>query len=191
METIEEWRVIPSHKNYEASNLGRIRRGVPSQCSEAGQIIKPFFAGTKDKQRYSFKAYSDGAKKTVRVHVSICEAFKGERPEGYVCCHNDGDWCNNHISNLRWDTRKGNSSDQLAHGTMPAGEDHCNSKLTWRQVGQIRQLRRGSNLTLAEIAEMYNVTAPNIRSIVNYATWKLKYQPEVYTYTPYQPPTES
>ena len=46
----------------------------------------------------------------------VLEAFVGPRPDGHECCHYDDDPMNNHLSNLRWDTRSANSFDAIRNG---------------------------------------------------------------------------
>jgi hypothetical protein len=54
--------------------------------------------------------------RNARIHTLVLEAFAGPRPEGMEGCHNDGNPTNNHIDNLRWDTRSANNQDTLRHG---------------------------------------------------------------------------
>lgn len=58
------------------------------------------------------------------VHVAVLEAFVGPRPPKHDGCHNDGDNTNNHLSNLRWDTRSSNIRDAVKHRT------HAKTRLT-------------------------------------------------------------
>lgn len=55
-------------------------------------------------------------KVNARIHSLVLEAFVGPRPDGMEGCHNDGDPANNHLANLRWDTRAANNQDTLRHG---------------------------------------------------------------------------
>ncbi len=51
------------------------------------------------------------------VHRLILLAFVGECPDGLQACHYDGDKSNCRLSNLRYDTPKGNAADKVRHGT--------------------------------------------------------------------------
>lgn len=55
-----------------------------------------------------------------------------------------------------------------------SGENSAVSKLTWDIVYQIRNEYLHEKITLKKLGEKYNVTYPNIWSIVNNKTWKLK-----------------
>jgi hypothetical protein len=71
---------------------------------------------------------------TRRIHCLLLEAFIGPRPPEYEGCHNDGNYDNNALDNLRWDTPAANHADKLRHGTPARGEKHGLSKLTEADV---------------------------------------------------------
>ena len=54
----------------------------------------------------------------VRVHRLVLETFIGPAPKGYDGCHNNSDRSDNRVTNLRWDTRKGNVADAVKAGTI-------------------------------------------------------------------------
>lgn len=82
-------------------------------------------------------------------------------------CGNGHTGCVN-PNHLRWDTRTGNLSDKLIHGTHNRGEKSPVSKLTNQEVEKIRALL--SVKTQAEIALMFGVTQSNISKIKNFAS---------------------
>lgn len=55
------------------------------------------------------------------VHRLVLEAFVGPAPEGMECCHNDDKKGNNHLSNLRWDTKSENQLDRVRNGIYVNG----------------------------------------------------------------------
>lgn len=60
------------------------------------------------------------------VHRLVATAFIGEGPEGMEVCHADGNPANNHVGNLRWDTKKANGADTTRHGRHPQrSRTHC------------------------------------------------------------------
>jgi hypothetical protein len=62
----------------------------------------------------------------VRVHVLVCTAWHGTRPEGLVCRHLDGNPTNSVPSNLAWGTVSENAFDSVRHGGHPeAAKTHC------------------------------------------------------------------
>jgi HNH endonuclease len=75
---------------------------------------------TPDRKGYlSVKFTQNGQRVLGRgyIHAEVLMAFVGPRPEGLDACHNDGHPQNNHVTNLRWDTRLANNRDILKHGT--------------------------------------------------------------------------
>lgn len=99
----EQWKPIPGYgRNYEASNLGRVRR------TETGKVLSQFSAGRGGKN-VSVTIWCDGSKSTIRVHRLILLAFAGLPRPGYEATHLDGVLNNNALSNLAWAPRRYNS----------------------------------------------------------------------------------
>lgn len=124
----EEWRPIPGYEGlYEVSNWGNARsldRVVT--LYNGGSYVR---SGQLLKQR---PAASDGymivrlPRGWAKVHVLVLEAFVGPRPDGYVACHYDDNPTNNHIANLRWDTKSANGKDAVRNGRNAlANKTHC------------------------------------------------------------------
>ena len=121
---IEEWRPVVGYEgSYEVSAHGRVRsvdrtvefkNGV--RRSFHGRAIKP--QPTKGGHLRVTLCLGDSRRKT-RVHRLVLEAFVGPCPEGMEGCHNDGNPQNNHVDNLRWDTRGNNCLDTVKHGRNP------------------------------------------------------------------------
>jgi hypothetical protein len=60
------------------------------------------------------------------MHILVLEAFVGPRPAGMEGCHWDDDPTNNHLSNLRWDTRSANARDAVRNGrNQGKNKTHC------------------------------------------------------------------
>lgn len=105
------------------------------------------------------------------LHRLVLEAFIGPCPPGMEGCHKDGNPQNNHIDNLRWDTRLGNMRDMVIHGHSQRGERSPYSKLTDEKVIQIRILYANGH-TQQEIATMFNTARATISIVVNGKSWK-------------------
>ncbi len=101
----------------------------------------------------------------------ILQAFVGPCPNGMECCHNDGNPANNHVDNLRWDTRKNNVADTIKHGRHPCGESSGQAKLTDAKVRKARQFRREGKLH-QEIADILGVSRTAITVLLGGKTWK-------------------
>jgi hypothetical protein len=113
----ETWVQIPGTR-YEVSDLGNVR----SQAH-------PFLRGRAKGGRVLTRCYDGGRhgypRVTLRVpgrknawhapvHILVCTAFHGPRPEGCVCAHADDDNRNCRADNLRWTTPDDNRADRYA-----------------------------------------------------------------------------
>ncbi len=107
----------------------------------------------------------------VAVHVMVLETFVGPRPKGMHACHYDGDKLNNHLSNLRWDTPKGNGRDKIRHGKSLKGEKNHQAKLTEGNVQMIRKLRNEGD-SINGLAKRFKVDRVAIYSLLDGRTWK-------------------
>lgn len=127
----EIWLPVPFpgyEKHYMVSSLGRVKSlrklvawvhpktGKQFVLHRAERVLrqKP---GAGGYVRVTISAY--GKEKSVFVHVLVLSAFKGPRPNGLVCCHNNGNSADNRFENLRWDTQSSNNGDRYRHGHYP------------------------------------------------------------------------
>lgn len=158
--TQEQWRPVVGFEGlYEVSNCGRVRsldRLVKSSLGRkrksAGRILKPW---TSNRGGYLvLKLAKDSEKRKALVQVLVLEAFVGPRPDGMVCCHNDGDATNNHLSNLRWDTYSANNHDLVKHGThWNASKTHCPRGHEYTSENTRHYVHRGWNLRYCRACE--------------------------------------
>lgn len=107
----------------------------------------------------------------MHVHYAVLLTFVGPRPEGMECCHEDGSRKNNNLSNLRYDTPKGNWEDRRKHGRAREGVNHPCSKLTEDQVREIRK-RYENGETMEEITKDYPVWFYSIRRVIRGLSYK-------------------
>jgi len=66
-------------------------------------------------------------------------AFVGPCPDGLEVAHDNGVPNDNRLSNLRYDTHKGNHADRKRHGTNNAGEKNGQATMTTQGVLEIRE----------------------------------------------------
>lgn len=152
--TTEIWKPIPGYDGYEASNLGRIRslkRGYV-------KILKQSDNGHGYMQVACCNSDSRGPR---RVHSLVALAFLGPRPDGLVCCHNDGDKLNNRPENLRYDTQKSNIMDAILAGKMRI--------LSSIQVAEILEKFNGGT-SRRELAKQYGVNYTTITNVLRRET---------------------
>lgn len=115
----------------------------------------------------SLKLSKNGKTKTHRLHQLVCAAFIGEKPINYEVLHADGDYTNNDISNLTYDTKSENQIDLYR-----IGEKSSNGKLDVSKVLTIRKLYSTGNHTYKSLAKMFDLGPTNIGRIVKKEIYK-------------------
>lgn len=164
--TAEIWKPVDGFPGYFVSDHGRLRN---KSLLILGGISRQKGAPSHVKVRLR----KDGKQHPRVLSRLVLTAFVGPCPEGMECCHWDGDPTNNHLSNLRWDTRVANRADMRRHGRerIFRGEEHPNAKFSdadARALSRLR-LRRGDQTRLAKI---FGVSQPTIEAIVNGRRWR-------------------
>ena len=145
--TQERWLPVPGFEGYyEVSDHGRVRSvtrrihlyGGRTPISP-GRVLKP-----DTSHWHRVKLSKDGQVTRKSVHRLVLEAFVGPCPEGMECCHWDDDHTNNHLSNLRWDTRSANRLDAVRNGIhVNAAKTHCKRGHEYSEANTYRD-RQGS-----------------------------------------------
>ena len=153
----EIWKSIPNFPGYEVSNLGRVRSYLAhgGRLSKRHHLLKPQVKyrtnGAIPYPRVSLCVNGKSHKRS--IHRLVLEVFIGPCPPNLEGCHNDGNYLNTYLDNLRWDTRQANMNDCKKHGTALVGEHHPLAKLTAAQVLAIRQrYANGETTQLLSIA---------------------------------------
>ncbi len=171
----EIWKPILNFPGYEVSNFGRVRsyhahRGA---IRKRHHLLKPAIEkrnnGAIPYPRVSLCIDKKGHKRT--IHRLVLEAFIGPCPSGLEACHNDGDYLNPRLDNLRWDTRQSNMNDCKKHNTALVGERHPNAKLTAVQVLDIRQ-RYDNGETTQALSVAFGVGLRTISRITLGQGWR-------------------
>lgn len=135
-----DFRPIVSHSNYYAGSDGHIY-SFNSRGSKRTGIPIRMKAG-KQKAGYLFVAlYKNDQPTYCRVHVLICEAFHGTRPEGLIVSHLDDNKENNLPSNLIWETASENQKRKFINGHGDDGIRNSRALVkTKEQLDHIRWL---------------------------------------------------
>lgn len=106
------------------------------------------------------------------AHRVVCIMAIGNPPKPkYEASHICG---NGHLGcvnpkHLRWDTRAGNQSDRVGHGTHNRGEMQGSSRLTTADVRIIRDLRK--DMPATEAAKRFGVSKWHIYDIRSRRAW--------------------
>lgn len=112
--------------------------------------------------------FRDGRSTT--AHRVVCERANGPQPTNlHEVAHGCGNRSCVNPRHLRWATRSENHADKLAHGTAQRGERHPNSRLTDKQVSDIRGRRDQS---LSSLAKEFGITKQAVFGIRKGKAWK-------------------
>lgn len=125
MQSTERWLPVVGYEgHYEVSDHGRVKRVAIGPGARAGRILKgrPMNSG-----HLILGLYREGKREKHLVHRLVLSAFVGPCTDGMEGCHDpDPNPANNHLRNLRWDTRSGNERDRVKHGNHHlARKTHC------------------------------------------------------------------
>lgn len=168
----EEWKTIDGAEHYEVSNLGRVRRslGAPKTVNTYnGKILRPDCATGYDRVTLRM------GRKLIRalIHRLVARAFLPEARKFAHVNHIDGIKTNNRVDNLEWCSPQHNVQHAWKLGlcTPNQGEKHGMSKLKDGDVIRIREARE-RGVSLATLAESFNVTETTISMIERRIIWK-------------------
>lgn len=127
----EVWRDIPGHEGrYQVSNYGQVRSvpwvSIRSNGRSYTNQSRVLAQATTDSGHLRVGLFRNKKQSGHLVHRLVLEAFVGPCPDGMESCHTDDDPSNNHVSNLRWDTRRENMLDRSRNGIHHFGaQTHC------------------------------------------------------------------
>lgn len=129
---LNQWRPVIGYEGfYEVSNTGLVRGVGRTVALSRGSKWMPSrllksSVNTARTNAVQVVLTRDRKLTTKKVPHLVLEAFVGPRPDGLVCCHNDGDATNNRVENLRWDTHSSNNYDLVRHGVhWQTVKTHC------------------------------------------------------------------
>lgn len=162
----ESWKSIPGHSAYEASSQGRIRSIDRTIIRKDGKPLR--IKGLVLKECTTSRGYINCS--IGSVHVLVCLAFHGPRPDGLLACHGHLGKTINTPENLYWGTPVQNlGDDKRRDGTTLFGTRNPAAKLTLDQVTEIRQL--AGSMSQTRIAKRYGVHQATISQIVLRKIW--------------------
>lgn len=157
---------------YQISNKGRVKsleRKVTNPCCGGLQTIKEKILCTGGSNYPKLKLRKNNKYKTYNVHRLVATAFIPNPQNKYCINHKDGIRTNNSVENLEWCSYKENTKHAFVTGltTTKRGEKSHMSKLTDKQVKDLRQIKKHSNLSDREIGEIYGLCRVYTNKILN------------------------
>lgn len=125
---------------------------------------------TQDVYNYGYGKLSVGKGKQVRVHRYMYEKYKGEIPNGMSvlhtcdtprCCNPEHLFLGTQTDNMRDAKQKNRIGYKVFHG-----ENHPLSKVTMKQVEEIKDLYKTGNYYQRELGEKYGISQACISRIL-------------------------
>ena len=124
--------------------------------------------------------YANHKYKTFSVHRLVASTFIPNVDNKPDVNHLDGDKSHNYAENLEWCTKSENMIHAYKNNlNSNKGENNPKSKLTEKDVEEIRILIKTGNISLVEIGKMYHVSKATISHIKTGDTWNDKFKKEV------------
>lgn len=158
---LEEWRAIDAA--YEVSDCGRVRQ-------KHGRLLKAW----KSDAGY-FVVRLNSPRRMEKVHRLVAKAFVPNPLKKTTVNHIDCDRSNNVSTNLEWCTQAENLVHSRNLGRMQdsywRGRRSPNAGLTENQVRQIRAIYADGQLSLAYIANQFEVSKRCIFRAVHRETY--------------------
>lgn len=157
-----DWKEHPQHPGYWISSAGQVR-GVKGWILAPETVIGGY-------QRVRLRR---GRKRL--VHVLVAETFIGPCPDGHQVNHKDGVTSNNAVTNLEYTTPSANvrhSLDVLGR-RRAKGSRNGASRLTEKQVQEIRAAFEAGGITRTALADKYQVNRSTVGRIISGAYWQI------------------
>jgi hypothetical protein len=165
---MEIWKDIVGYENiYQISNfsrvksLSRIRVNGRSTCLTKDKILSPAVS----KNNYT---HVELLGKNKLIHRLVAAAFIPNPENKPQVNHINGIKTDNMVENLEWCTVSENAIHASKNRLSKTGEKHWKSKLTEKEVLEIRESKLSSKL----LVEKYNVLQCTISQIKRNKTWK-------------------
>lgn len=162
---MDEWAVIPEFSRYEVSTTGLVRvrkTGKLKLTIDTGRVLAVSLIR------------DDGWRTTKTVGSLMLLTFVGPRQDSHECSHRNGDYHDNRLENLKWETHAENEARKREHGTYDdraRGSRQGSAKLTEADVAEIKSsLAQG--VRGRELARRYAVGDAVITRIKQGKSWR-------------------
>jgi hypothetical protein len=139
--------------------------------TRTGKILRQNLGGPVGYQYLYVSLCANGKIIKRRVHILVAGAFLGKRPSKKIeVNHKDGNKFNNRIKNLEYTTKKENVAHAKALGLMACGERNGNSKLSIKDVLEIRKLRQ-QGVPRQKVADQFGLHPMYVSLITTRKRW--------------------
>ena len=124
---MENWKKIENFRDYEVSDLGRIRRSTPARGTRAGKVLRP---GTDPNGRLTVALCVDGKAHTKMVHVLVAKAFI-PNPKHLPEVNHLKTLRDVQAVNLEWRSKDGNEQHAVKNARKGSGVHYSNRRKPW------------------------------------------------------------
>jgi hypothetical protein len=171
---VEVWQIIPSHPDYEASTLGRIKRRTSRTSGKAGHVLSAV-------QREKGRGYTcvtlkvNGKWRNVSVHRLVAETFLRLTAD-QVVNHKNAISSDNRVENLECVDQQENVRHSYQTGRQSRqqnrGERNGQAKITEATVRAIRATTDRAYGCYARIGRIFSLSSRQVADIINNRAWK-------------------
>ena len=173
----EFWKKIPGFEGcYFVSNFGRFKSegrlecSIRRVCKRKDRLLKPSFHPSG--YSYVTLTTSNAKSRSFSAHriVAICflKSIKGK----HFVNHINGKKSDNRAVNLEWCNRSENAKHSFKIGLQcNKGEMHPCSKLTNKDVLEIRSMGKLSSTEAKSVSKIYGVSHSTIKDVLSGKTW--------------------
>ena len=157
--------------DYDVTKSGRV---ISYRRNSKGMELK---ASLNNRGYLCVTLYNNDGKTGFLVHRLVAEVFIRNPKKGEQINHKNGIKTDNRVSNLEWLTCKENIRHAYKTGIVDTskksfkGATNGNSKLTKKDVLQIRSLYKNPNISTREISESYSISLNYVYNIVKKRNW--------------------
>lgn len=173
--TEEIWIDVLGYEGfYKVSNTGKLKslkRIIKRNDGKYNHIFEKIMTGGKTPRGYTFHCLKIcNVKEQKYIHRLVAQAFIPNPLNLPQVNHIDGNKSNNDVSNLEWCTSKENMMHAYNNGLSKKGEETRSSKLTEKQVLEIRENKH--KIGQEYLGLIYGVTKSCISGIQRRIKWK-------------------
>lgn len=165
----EIWKPVIGYEGlYEVSSLGRVK-SLPRKTTN-GRIMSFYIDKSRRHKQYgrpTLRLTKNGKTKLHHICRLVAQAHipnPENKPEvNHIDCNPE----NNRVNNLEWTTRKENHQHSVVLLRMARGEKHGMSKLSVKQVREIRLKKESPK----ELANKFGITRNSVYRIQRNRSW--------------------